>query len=735
MVGEDLSYTRDALTRLWRIAQTDRCCAKYAYSLCLLLLVALLLNLTGCATPNFASMRSIPINPLTHQLSLSSKKGPQIGARTRTLLRHYALDEGYEKAPYKCLEDLMELSITEKGSEKVYAVAELAYVLGVRAEREKDEAKAMDMLSIAVSNAYMYLFCPELDVNRNPYDPQFRSACDVYNSSLELTLRLVNRSQGIKPGKTYSIEALDGKHDIPVISVGNWHEGDFESIDFCSDWEVEGLDTSNVNYGIGVPLIAVRQKHEGEDPAEANYPEGLSFPVTALLRVRDPTLQTLNRSKHRYSCILELHDPLVSNDIFLASRRVPLQTDLSTPLAYFLDNPKFREQTAETLGLINPAKTAELRGIYMLEPFDPKRIPVLMVHGLWSSPLTWMPMFNDLRSFPELRRNYQFWFYQYPTGQPFWISATQLRQELLELRRRIDPYGREPMLDRMVLVGHSMGGLVSRMQTIESENVFWEAIGNKPFEELRGSQEEVQQLASVLFFHPNPSIRRVVTIGTPHQGSDFANSTTRWISRRVIKLPQSITNLGNSIVRQNPDMFHDTALLTMNTSIDSLSPECPIFPAMIRSQRAPWVTYHNIIGVVPDDGIINKFSKGSDGIVSIESARAEDAVSELEVESRHQDIHRTPKAILEVRRILKLHLDETYEERQLAEGPNTRLLGQSYDVSNSSRVASRGAGRSLPPVVSADRDSNPIQVSTSSSMNQTNQVIPAAALGPSLIKP
>jgi pimeloyl-ACP methyl ester carboxylesterase len=635
-----------------------------------------LLTQSGCATPNFASMRTIPINPLANALSLESKKGPQVSDRTKTLLRHYDLLTLYEKQPNACLEQLTDLSLSEKGAEKIYAVAELAYVLGVRAQRDKKPEVALDLLSIAVGNSYMYLFCPELDVTRNPYDPQFRAACDVYNGSLELTLRLVNKSvDGLRPGMTYTIESATKTQDVPVVSVGPWHAEDFDKIDFCSDWNVEGLSTSNINYGIGVPLIAVRKKHEAEDPAESNYPEGLSFPVTAILRVSNPTLQAHDRSKFRYPCVLELHDPLFSSEVFMAARRVPLQTDLSTPLAYFLDNPKFREQTAETLGLINPAKTAEQRGIYMLEPFDPKRIPVLMVHGLWSSPLTWMPMFNDLRNFPELRRNYQFWFYQYPTGQPFWVSATQLRQELVDLRKRIDPQHQSPMLDRMVLVGHSMGGLVSRMQTFESENAFWEAIGNRPFEEIRGSRDEVEQLAAVLFFHPNQSIRRVITIGTPHRGSDFANDTTRWISRKVIKLPQSITNLGNSLVRQNPDLFHDTNLLTVNTSIDSLSPESPIFPAMLRAKRADWVTYHNIYGLVPQDGIINRLSKGSDGIVSIESAHADDAVSEIDVESRHQDIHRTPKAILEVRRILKEHLEETYTEHQLAEGMNQRLFG------------------------------------------------------------
>ncbi len=96
-----------------------------------------------------------------------------------------------------------------------------------------------------------------------------------------------------------------------------------------------------------------------------------------------------------------------------------MQSDLSTSLGFFLDSDQFKEKDQATYGLLNPRKTQELRGIFMLEPFDPSRIPVLMVHVLWSSPGTWMPMFNDLRSFPELRKNYQFWFYQYPTVSRF----------------------------------------------------------------------------------------------------------------------------------------------------------------------------------------------------------------------------------------------------------------------------------------------------------------------------
>ncbi len=472
-----------------------------------------------------------------------------------TLLRQYALQDLYKRDPDQCLVQLQDLTVHEKGAEKIYAVAELGYILGLRAEKAKNYSKALDMFTVAVSNAYIYLFCSDLDLTRNPYDPQFRGACDVYNGALESTLRLVNRRGVLKPGNVYRIQTKEREYGVEVVARGNWREEDFDRFEFCSDYKVEGLDSTNINYGIGVPLIAVRRKRDEESKAEKYYPDGLSFPVTALLRVTTPSIQAQNSSKHRYPCVLELHDPLVSHDIELVSRRVPLQTDLSTPLGFFLDNPQFREQTDGTMGLFDPNKVEHRRGVYMLEPFDPNRIPVLMVHGLWSSPLTWMPMFNDLRSFQELRQNYQFWFYQYPSGQPFWISSTQLRKDLAELRQNLDPRHQYNKLDQMVLVGHSMGGLVSRMQTLQSGDEFWRVLSDKPFTEVKARPEELKDLEEALFFEPNPSIQRVVTIGTPHRGSNFANDTTRWIGRKLIKLPKSITDAGNSLVRKTPICF------------------------------------------------------------------------------------------------------------------------------------------------------------------------------------
>ena len=479
-------------------------------------------------------------------------------------------------------------------------------------------------------------------------------------------MRLVNAKGQLKPGQSYELTTGEQQYNVYTIARGQWAEKDFERFEFVSDYEVEGLPSSGLTYGLGVPLIAVRKEGDPTDPREDYYPEGLSFPVTALLRVVQPGTMPGDAAEHRHHCVLELHDPLAGCDLQLAGRMVPLQTDLSTSLAYFLDSPQFRETSQATLGLLNPQKTQKHRGIYMLEPFDPGRIPVIMVHGLWSSPLTWMPVFNDLRSFNELRDNYQFWFYQYPTGQPFWLSATQMREDLAQLRKDLDPNGHYKALDHMVFVGHSMGGLVSRMQTIQSGDQFWEILSDKPFDEVQGDDDVLGHLRHAAFFDPNPQIRRVVTIGTPHRGSDYANDTTRWLGRKLIKLPQMMVNSGQQLIMQNPGVFRNQDLLTTSTSIDSLSPDSPVFPAMLRAPRAPWVTYHNIVGMIPSRTLISTRKATGDGVVEYESAHMDDVVSEVKVAAEHTEIHQHPQAIFEVRRILLEHLDAVRSEFRVA---------------------------------------------------------------------
>lgn len=642
---------------------------------------------TGCISSRnkWVALRSTPRNPLTETLGLVNRSGPKPTERTIQLLRRYNLEDDLSANRSELLARLDKIDQQEPNRVNAYALAELAYVGAKRQEQAKHVDQALELYGSAVVHAYRYLFDEKYGESSNKYDPKFRRACDLYNAALEGALRIVQSKGNLQPGTTQVIQTAnhDCKLDI-VLKSQDWHEGDFDHFEFVSDYEVHGLRNHYHNFGLGVPLIAVHRRHEDQEAHEEFYPADLSFPVTAFMRVRiDPG--TRQPQGH---AVLELYDPLSQPKIQVANAEVPLETDLSTPLAHTLSQPALDDNRLSTIGLLNTEKADALRGLYMLEPYRQDKIPVVMVHGLWSSPVTWMEMFNDLRSDPQVRQHYQFWFYLYPTGQPFWFSAAQMREDLAHLRQVVDPNGRAPALDHMVLVGHSMGGLVSKLQTVDSGNEFWSTLSERPFTEVDADDEVRTGLARTFFFDPNPSIRRVVTIGTPHRGSDFANDTTQWIGRKLIKIPSMIMQGRHQLVARNPGFFRPDAPLNVTTSIDSLVPESPLLPVLLTAQTGSWVRYHNVVGDLPKRGITSWLSRGrGDGVVSFDSAKLDNAVSQIVVEADHSQVHRHPKSILEVRRILMQHLAEL----------------QTFPYNGGVQHASTASPVSPPPVSTATR--------------------------------
>src|SRR6185437_1663292 len=288
-----------------------------------------------------------------------------------------------------------------------------------------------------------------------------------------------------------------------------------------------------------------------------------------------------------------------------------------------------------TEGLLRPDKAQAEAGLYMLQPYEPGKIPVLMVHGLWSSPMTWMEMFNDLRGDPAIRERYQFWFYLYPSGEPFWQSATKMREDLASARAVLDPERREPAFDQMVLVGHSMGGLVSKMQTVASREDFWHIVSDKPFQVVKAAPDEQRHLREVFFFQPSPSIRRLITIATPHRGSRMANDATRWLAQEIIKLPKLPALQQDELLKDNPGVFHTHTILEVKTSVDSLAPDSAILPVLLKAEQPPWLKCHNIVGVLPNKGLIGSVAGGSDGVVSYSSAHLDNVASEIKVPADH----------------------------------------------------------------------------------------------------
>jgi pimeloyl-ACP methyl ester carboxylesterase len=623
----------------------------------------------GCASGTIA-LRSVPRSPLANQLELTSFSGPKATPRTTQLLRVYNLSDELSGDFRPVLKRLQSIYDREPSADIVYAMAELAFLGGKRAETH-DKRVALDLYGASVLHAYEYLFDPRV-ASRNPYDPNYRGACELYNGALESALRIVCEKNELLPGATKTISTASGEWDITCVLQGSrWQPDDFERFEFVSSYTVTGLKNLYLTHGLGVPLIGVRRedKQRSTPPSSAAkyYAPGLSFPVTAFIHPLSRIDPNTGQVTAHNRCLLELLDPLATDQVVVAGQAVPLESDLTTPLAYFLSRPEMNLGNLATTGLLKPEELLNkmrpgqpdpVMGLYMVQPYEPGKIPVLLVHGLWSTPMTWMEMFNDLRSQPEIRNRYQFWFYLYPTAQPFWLSAAMLRRDLAKVREVLDPRHEEPALDQMVLIGHSMGGLVSRMQTVSSGDEYWNLVSRVPLLQIKTSDEVRQKLAETFFFQPNPSIRRVVTIGTPHHGSTFSNQTTQWLLGKLIDLPGTILKSQQELYRTNAGAFPDRSLLRVDTSIDSLAPSMPIFPVMLAGRRPPWVKYHNIVGVVPKQWWLSTLVAEGDGVVARQSAHVDDAVSEIVVPADHTTVHTHPAAVLEVRRILLEHLAE-----------------------------------------------------------------------------
>jgi hypothetical protein len=270
-----------------------------------------------------------------------------------------------------------------------------------------------------------------------------------------------------------------------------------------------------------------------------------------------------------------------------------------------------------------------------MEPYDPERIPVLLVHGLNSHPRMWRDVINDLRADPKLRGRYQFLLFYYPTGWPIAYSSMRLREELAAF----DSLFKHPQ--KMVMVGHSMGGLLSRMQVISPGRKLWDARFGKEADRLDATLPPNHLTKRMALFSANPHIGRQIYICTPQRGSGLADlSLTSWFIK-ILSLPTTITSalidLPGNLVSQG----------TLN-SVSGLSPSNPLYKEL--DQVPIQVPHHSIIG----DRGRGDTPHSSDGVVPYWSSRLSTAESEKIVPDSH-GAYDDPQAILELRRILLLN--------------------------------------------------------------------------------
>jgi hypothetical protein len=454
------------------------------------------------------------------------------------------------------------------------------------------------------------------------------SAREIYNQAVaDLTVLLCSANQGnlwnrpltFSSGTTsYRLRFAKGTRD--GIYDPDW----FTSFTPASEVDMDSVKNRHRQDGLGGALVGVRKT----SPLEPFSPMvGVTAPVTATLdfKGRDVTLTLI--------------DPTIQTKTRIAGRERTLDADFSAPLAYY---PHPSELWLGLMGAIRVSEHMKTTGLYMLQPYDPDRIPLIFVHGLISTPRMWRNVINEIETDPELRRRYQCWVFGYPTGNPPLYSALRLRDELAKVQQRY------PGSKDMVLVGHSMGGILTRTQVTTVTRNDWDVMGKDKARQSFANVKPGSLVERCTTFKANPHVDRAIFICTPHRGSEMAIGTLGELAIKLISLPVDIVSttaetLGNSVSMITGDPNR------MPTSIDGLSPKNPVLKVL--DSRPMVIPYHSIIG----DRGKGDTPNSSDGVVEYWSSHLKGAQSEKIVPGPHGSCE-LPETLDELRRLLRLHL-------------------------------------------------------------------------------
>jgi pimeloyl-ACP methyl ester carboxylesterase len=390
-----------------------------------------------------------------------------------------------------------------------------------------------------------------------------------------------------------------------------------------------------VREGVGAPVVAVGRELNKDAAAEFSVPR-IYYGVTAVIRFEGRR------------AIVGLEDPLATERVSIGGRNYPLAADFTVPLAVMLasNDPK----KMELARLLHPEKYAETARIARLQPYDPNKTVVLVIHGLMDSQATWTPLLNAMRGDEEIRRNYQFWFYSYPSGYPYPHSASILRRELDAIQKKF------PLRKPMVVIGHSMGGCISRLLITDTKDQkLWLALVGKPPAEVHLSPESRKIFTDALIFKHRSEIGRVIFIAAPLRGSDLASTWAGRIGSMLVKSPATLLRAGKDAMKFATFRGDDLRLKRIPNSVDTLAPNNRFVKAIQTIPLTRGIPYHVISGDRGKGGNRDHTNPVcSDGIVPYWSSHLDGAQSELVVPSSHS-AHQNPEAILEVKRILKLH--------------------------------------------------------------------------------
>jgi pimeloyl-ACP methyl ester carboxylesterase len=492
----------------------------------------------------------------------------------------------------------------------------------IRAKREKAIVSLGDDLAAA-----------KVSLNVLEQRPGDSSARSIYNFSVARAVENVERAQ-IQPWQR-KIEILSNQQEYTLVTpkpVDLEHDPSRYELFPTDSLKISGrfFKTRSVVTGVGAPLVAVGRAENRQFREEFKL-RRVYAPVTAAIRFSGRKAE------------LEFIDPMKLERIAWGKRVFPVATDLTASTAMLI--ARERPERLGFASVMNPQKYADTARLIQLQPFDPVRTPVIFVHGLQETPASWAPMINSLQDDPWIRKHYQFWVYGYPSGYPYPYSAALFRRDLDGIKRAF------PNHKRIVLIGHSMGGMICRLMITDAGDKIWRDFFATPPAKTPLASDTRKLLEEALIFNHRPDIQRVIFISTPHRGSDLATSWIGRIGAALVRTPQRFVSIYASA---KPLLTTDPAARTLNrmpNSVDTLEPNDRFVQAVDKMPITPGIPYHSIMG----DRGRGDTPHSSDGVVPYWSSHLDGARSELIVNSDHGAQYNA-QAIREVERILKVNL-------------------------------------------------------------------------------
>ncbi|WP_342348843.1 hypothetical protein [uncultured Nitrospira sp.] len=601
--------------------------------------------MTGCQTP--VGVSRVDPETVRHQLTRNVLSTGTTSPYSDNVLRVTDLTDAYFDDPRSALNTLHHFLLAEEQRKAplAFALAELSFLYARKTNQPS-------YYLAAALYAYAYLFPEDSLRLPDPLDPRGRIAADLYNRSLTSGFISKDRFVMNLESGTYTLPFGTLQVELPDNHL-RWENRQLTNFIPVAELEVRGLQNRYRQAGIGVPLAA--------DQIPLGQEEGLQIskgkmPVTAFMRLPH-LLEQLKKGAIQGDW--ELYNAYDQKTVTIQGRVVPLEIEFTSSLAASL---------AEA-----PVWARELKGFFMgdslaggsgeliaLEPYRPGRIPVVFVHGTASGSGRWADMTNDLIVDPSIRNQFQFWFFSYDTGNPILYSAALFREILQKTVDQLQRKYQDPALQAMVIIGHSQGGLLTKLTAVDSGNTFWDEISHQPLEGMKLSDQTRDLLQRSLFIESLPFVNRLVFIATPQHGSYVAGSWGAHQLAKFVKLPGRVMSGITDLMTLKLDTLK-LDLQGMNLgSVSAMEPGSPLMKILPVTPLAPGVSGHSIIAVEGDGPV----EEGNDGVVAYQSAHLEGMASEFVVRSGHSCQSNT-HTIQEVRRILLLHARELCESHRV----------------------------------------------------------------------